>query len=194
MHCNRKEELSIWAKRLERSIGIIKNIRNWTTVFEDYLGFKKQKYFYLMRNGARIQVRGGTTDKAIIMETWIDRAYFQGGFDILENDTIIDIGAQIGSFSVLASLLANNGRIFSYEPVPANYDLLTTNIQVNNIKNILAVNKAVTGTIEERYIYLSDDDVGGHSFDSDRVEQLREQGHQFSKKICNYSAMPSKSL
>jgi FkbM family methyltransferase len=178
------KELFIWSKRFWRSIGIIRNIRNWPIVFIDYLGMKNNiEVYYLMRNGTKIKVRGGTADKAIIVETWIDREYFPEGFTILEKDTVIDIGAHIGIFSIMASQMAKKGKVYSFEPVPSNFELLKSNVQGNRIQNILAFNEAVTRETENREIYICDQDTTCHTFDDQRVECLRQQGIEFSKKI-----------
>jgi len=51
----------------------------------------------------------------------------------------IDIGANIGYFSCLAaSIVGNKGHVFSFEPVPQSFQLLSKNIHLNNFHNITA--------------------------------------------------------
>ncbi len=46
--------------------------------------------------------------------------------------TFVDIGANIGYFSVLAaSLVGRNGRVIAFEAMPSTYDLLAKNVLVN---------------------------------------------------------------
>ena len=42
------------------------------------------------------------------MEVWKTNSYVGEGFDIQKNDVIVDIGANIGAFSVLAAKNASN--------------------------------------------------------------------------------------
>ena len=51
--------------------------------------------------------------------------------------TFLDIGANIGYFSLLAaSLVGENGRVISFEPVPDNVQLLQQSIAANGFTNI----------------------------------------------------------
>jgi len=55
---------------------------------------------------------------------------------------IIDIGANIGTFSLMASKYAD--KVISYEPEPHNYRQLLKNIRINKLTNIYA-NKLAIG-------------------------------------------------
>jgi len=69
---------------------------------------------------------------------------------IQEGMTIVDLGAFCGYYSLLASrLTGSSGRVYAFEPHPANYAYLVKNAMANGCHNIIAVNKAVfssTGT------------------------------------------------
>jgi FkbM family methyltransferase len=65
--------------------------------------------------------------------------------ELYEPDTnMIDIGAHIGTFSLIMSkYLSNNCKIYSFEPVF--YDILVKNINDNNLdKNIIVFNKGLS--------------------------------------------------
>lgn len=55
---------------------------------------------------------------------------------------IIDIGANLGYWSVFLSQLTT-GMVYSFEPVPDNFDLLTKNVELNARTNIVTYQKAV---------------------------------------------------
>ena len=65
-------------------------------------------------------------------------------FEINVNDTVIDIGAHIGLFSLLVSQLCKTGKILSFEPVRENFDLLVSNLKLNHIEKVLPLNIAVS--------------------------------------------------
>ncbi len=54
---------------------------------------------------------------------------------VKEGMTVVDIGAHIGYFSLLAaSLVREKGSVFAFEPEPRNYALLVRNIELNGFK------------------------------------------------------------
>jgi len=57
----------------------------------------------------------------------------------------VDIGAHIGYHTLTAArLVGEEGRVFSFEPEPYNFELLVKNIQLNGYNNIVAIQKAVS--------------------------------------------------
>jgi FkbM family methyltransferase len=78
-------------------------------------------------------------------------------------DVFIDIGANIGYFSLLAAKHQPTAKIFSFEPVSSLFKQFEENISINGFKNIIAVNAAVGERNDEREIYISGDDNKGMS-------------------------------
>lgn len=59
--------------------------------------------------------------------------------------TILDIGGNIGYFSLMASrLVGPNGKVYVFEPDPTNFMYLRKNIEINDISNINLVKKCVS--------------------------------------------------
>lgn len=58
-------------------------------------------------------------------------------------DTVLDIGANVGSVSIMLAKKYPFLKIYSYEAHPVNYQNLQKNLQENNIKNVKAFNYAV---------------------------------------------------
>lgn len=58
-----------------------------------------------------------------------------------------DIGANVGYFSVIAArLVGETGKVYAFEPVPENADILQHNIQLNNFANVNIYQKAVSNS------------------------------------------------
>ena len=75
-------------------------------------------------------------------------------------DTVLDLGAGIGEFSILASRrIGNSGLVISVEPGPLDFDVLEKNISNNECKNIVSFNNAFSPS--EREISL---EFKGHFF------------------------------
>ena len=79
-------------------------------------------------------------------------------------DTVIDIGANFGYFSLLASsLVKDSGRVISLEPEKENYNFLMRNIELNQISNILPLNIAAGKFKKEVELFIDPLNDGGHS-------------------------------
>jgi FkbM family methyltransferase len=63
--------------------------------------------------------------------------YFKNGIDLYEGDTVFDVGANIGLFTLLASQLCDrNANIYAFEPIPATFEVLQRNVQRFNPEKI----------------------------------------------------------
>jgi len=93
--------------------------------------------------------------------------------EIQPGETIIDVGANIGYYTLLFSkLTGETGRVFALEPDPRNYQILRGNIDQNGRTNVVAFNKAASDTFGESSLYLSPDNYGDHqAYASDEKRQ-----------------------
>ena len=92
----------------------------------------------------------------LIHEVIEENSYFPKGipdFLLEENSVLIDIGANIGIFSVFASINTNS-KIIAIEPHPDNYSLLLCNLELNDINNIITINSAVGERHENRFLEI----------------------------------------
>lgn len=79
-------------------------------------------------------------------------------------DCFIDIGAHIGYFSLLSSILiGSDGQVFAFEPETANYIHLNTHIAENNLNNIQAANAALGAKSGKGQLFVNSDNDGGHA-------------------------------
>ena len=115
----------------------------------------------LLRNNLSIKLRINSTDFQAFTNVWILEEY-KGAIEIKENDTVIDIGAHIGLFSIYISQFCKKGKIFCYEPIKENYDLLCHNINLNKKENVMHFLKAVTDKSETVKMFLNID-TAAHS-------------------------------
>jgi FkbM family methyltransferase len=73
-----------------------------------------------------------------------------------------DVGANVGIYSLLASMLVGSGKVFAFEPLPRNVEFLREHLRINAISNVELVPVAVS------------DKVGSAQFD---VEATGYMGH-----------------
>jgi FkbM family methyltransferase len=74
-------------------------------------------------------------------EIWEKKSlnYFYNLIDKNNKVNIVDIGANVGLYSLYAKFLPNS-QFYSYEPYKFTYDLLNDNIELNNITNVQTYN------------------------------------------------------
>jgi len=79
-------------------------------------------------------------------------------------DTVLDLGANIGYFTLLAArLVGKSGKVFSFEPEPTNFNYLKKNIEINGYGNVTAENKAVSNTNGKTKLFICSYDSGHHT-------------------------------
>ena len=80
---------------------------------------------------------------------------FLSSLPIKDNDVILDIGANIGWYSiVLRSSIKRDITIYSFEPEPQNFKLLTLNVAYNEMKGVEPVNMAVAERAGHSTLFL----------------------------------------
>ena len=108
-------------------------------------------------NGCLVRFRDGTAlacrdamDLWVAKETCLDRDYERHGTAIARDWTIIDIGAGIGDFTILAARAASAGRVVACEPSPTATALLRENLRRNDVTNVVVVDAAVAANASPR--------------------------------------------
>jgi FkbM family methyltransferase len=83
---------------------------------------------------------------------------------ISRGDVVVDVGANVGFFSLLMGLLVGpEGRVIGFEPGENNIPRLIANIALTRLKNIELVEKPASNAAEGISFYLNADDSGGNA-------------------------------
>lgn len=98
------------------------------------------------------------------LDDWIQKQiFFFGRYEIEKLQTlfwkqnlkdgqiVLDIGANVGYYSLMAAKRINKGTVYAFEPVRDTFDKLENNINLNRFTNIKAYNLAVSdraGTLQ----------------------------------------------
>ncbi len=62
-----------------------------------------------------------------------------------KGDIVYDIGAHVGYFTLLASVLVGDeGKVIAFEPSLRNFLFLKKHIKINKLKNVICLNVAVS--------------------------------------------------
>ena len=154
---------------------------NWHILPKVYYRTTEDEFaIFKTKSGLQIKIRVKSTDLMALVNVWIKNEYEIDSFSIKENDSIIDIGGHIGLFSLLISQKSKNARVYSFEPIKDNFNLLNSNLELNNIKNVFAYNLAVSKNLDEVNLFLSDDE-SAHSIISKESESIRVKSISLQK-------------
>lgn len=129
---------------------VILKVKNWFPLLITHFTLFDLPTIYVLRNGVSIATRRGV-DAVTLFGIFIRRDYG----DIEEKSVIIDIGANIGIYSLFCASQSKNTRVYAYEPSLANFNLLLENIRRNGFeKCIYPFRMAVAARREKRRMYL----------------------------------------
>lgn len=136
-------DLVSWMRwRLEAA----KGTRQPLAVVADSLRLMRSPYIAINRKGDRLRLQGGRGEWFTFYENLVRRDYFRGLSPLREGDVVVDVGANIGAFSIVAAKeVGASGRVIAYEPDPAICRRLRENIELNGLTNVTVCNRAVGG-------------------------------------------------
>ena len=133
---------------------------NWPRWLSDYFKLTNSSDYYL-KNGLIFKTCKGAHNT--FFHVWV-RDCYKTKESIKPKDIVIDIGSNLGFFSILASNLCREGKIYSIEACPSNFKKIKENIKINNIKNIIPFNFAMGSSSKIRELHISKENEGGHGF------------------------------
>lgn len=134
-------------KNADRGIEVLRSTAEtpqWATISAAYLGLTRLPYPYTLRlrRGETIRLEE-LTDLKTFWQIFLRRVY-----DVHPADqVIIDLGANIGLFSLYAARIAPHARIFSFEPFPSTFQRLNETVHTHHLeKRVTCLNYAATGS------------------------------------------------
>lgn len=88
-------------------------------------------------------VRDDSSDHKGVVEIFNDHIYHSKKYDIRldPNDVWADMGGNIGAFAVYAGKVCR--KVYCYEPEEENVKMIKKNLELNNISNVVIVQRAV---------------------------------------------------
>jgi FkbM family methyltransferase len=148
-------------------------------MFLDYMGIQKRPY--LVRTWDRLvcEIRPGASDRYAFYEAIVRSDYLRQGQVMRLGDTVIDVGANIGCFSLLAARhVGPTGRVIAAEPAEAAYRQLCRNLGLNAMSNVTPIRAAVGARDGKAMFHVHDlsefsslhDTVDGHGTGARTVE------------------------
>lgn len=99
---------------------------------------------------------------ALFMPWYFERLEFKIVRRLLkEGQTFLDIGANTGYYSLLASkFVGEDGRVLAFEPNPTMFQRLKYNLMINKSANVLAFNVGLADKTDEFTLHLNPNNLG----------------------------------
>jgi len=131
-------------QRITHDQKIIRLVRNWREFLVAKLNrgdFKRLE----LRNGVIFETPDEMDLNFLFHEIWLDEIYGGKGYEIGPDDTVIDIGGNIGVFAAYAASRADEVKVYSFEPFPKNAEYFLSNMAKSGLSNVTLQNQAVAG-------------------------------------------------
>ena len=150
-------------------------LRCWREYGVDPTLYVRQWLFH--RNTNAIELRDGTSlvggpDEPLLrifLEVWGWQTYNPPGFEIDQDDVVVDIGANVGVFSLFAARRTRN-RVIAVEAYGPNFEFLVANMERNGATNVSCHHLAIGNEIGPVSLFHSSNDGGHLLFDHNAIE------------------------
>lgn len=115
--------------------------RNWWALLPAKLG---ADVVLDLRNGLRFRIRAGSGDLGVVNEAFIRNPYLRADvIDVPADAVVVDIGANIGDFSLQVAQRCPDGRVLAVEPIAEHVRILRDHVAMNRCRQITCVHGAV---------------------------------------------------
>ena len=163
---------------IAKLFSLIAGVRNPVPAILDRAGVLRRPYLLRARNGAVLELRPGRGDLFGFYEIVLRGDYMAGGQRIAAGATVIDVGANIGCFCVLASrLVGPSGRVIALEPEPGTYRQLLRNIELNGLANVTPMQLAVGGARGTVTLHADSNNLFSSTFSSVNGREVKGTDH-----------------
>lgn len=124
---------------------MLRNIENWNDyLVYKYGGQKNPNFIFKVRNKFCVSVPRRIIPE--FKESLFDEVYYKGlpkKIYKIKNPTVLDIGANVGFFTIFSIFKLDNPRIISFEPMKRNFEVLQKNVAAVKDCHLTIVNKAI---------------------------------------------------
>ncbi len=103
-----------------------------------------------------------------------------------EGDTVVDIGAHIGHYSILSSMrVGQSGKVVAIEAHAGNFDMLNRNVKLNHLDNVVTLNYAVFSEETKIKLYLPSQESDFTIYNTVMTDRAGKDGEKFVEVDAN---------
>lgn len=107
----------------------------------------------VLARGLKVWIRSGTTDEKVVDEVINSNCYLKAGkTPVVPGEYWLDLGANIGTFSLVAA--AAGARVDAYEPEPSNAEIAMRNVEANDFQDKVKIHQAAVNSSMEKQVPL----------------------------------------
>lgn len=151
-------------------IKTIIEVSNWPIPILHYFRKRKKEDIVTFRNGTKCIIRN-RSDATTFFENFFLKPYTDTkGFFIKENDTILDVGAHIGFFTIYSAKQAPKGKVYAFEPSRNSFNVLQRHIEMNKLENVISENYGVLKNSGSATLFVDESfAIGNSMFSNDSL-------------------------
>jgi FkbM family methyltransferase len=148
---------------------------NWFEIYSRrFLTGRSGNWELALRGGPVLEVADKNTALPIIVEVWDERVYGELPLKKDAHACVVDVGANIGSFTTLVLHSFPEAHVVSIEPEPHNAALLRRNIERNSFsKRCRVIESALGSHIGEVTLYRTGENTGTNSLYTQTKDSVR---------------------
>jgi FkbM family methyltransferase len=98
-----------------------------------------------LKNGFTIRAPREAELTALFQDIWVERSYAPHPFSLGSEDTVVDLGAQVGVFTLWAAAQFPRVPIIAVEPSPESFAILQQNVTRNRLNQVELLEAAAGG-------------------------------------------------
>jgi FkbM family methyltransferase len=136
---------------INRILQKIRYERSYLKTWHEMQAGKRKYVDYSMLSNLKLRLYPDSYLSYLILREDFEIAEQQFLLKVLQpGDIFVDIGANIGFFSIQAAkLVGEQGKVLAFEPTPKTYNRLNENIDLNNFNNIITPFQIAIGNRKE---------------------------------------------
>jgi FkbM family methyltransferase len=186
---------SYLTKQIERSGSMSDNLAN-NSVFppdfiqpqmvEDMENHIKKLTF---PGGFSCYVQSGPDEAALVYnEIMVKQEYFQNGLSVTDARCVIDIGANIGIFTMAVKLKAPEATLYAFEPIPDTFHILEQNVRLLGCSDVHLYNMAVGSQdhVEKTFTFFPNMPGNSTSIPALKDDQKPAMDQIFGKETADF--------
>ncbi|MCG7534489.1 type I polyketide synthase [Pseudoalteromonas sp. OOF1S-7] len=125
---------------------------------------------YVLPNGMEIMQFNRVETDHFYHDIFDTRVYAKNGIVLDNNCTVFDVGGNVGLFSLFVVNTVKGANIYTFEPAPPVFDVLSQNL-ANADANIKLFNMGISNTNHEKQLVFYPNSTGMSSFHADKDEE-----------------------
>lgn len=174
-----------WGRGAQKGVRAIQYYRNWPEVIASSATQEQSFSRLILRDGTRFEALGGFKERGQVEEIFFKHFYLPKPLTIRPDDVVIDIGANVGVFSIYAALRTHN-TVYAFEPFPDSCAIHRQLVALNHLPNVVLRQSAVAGHVGTAPLHVSAISSVRHFLGDKQVLQTLED-YQNRDEYCQFA-------